>query len=222
MQTLSLSVRTAVVLLALAVGPAAAQPPATPASQTRMGVRAAFIVDLDSIAASQSFDAVLGSAQLTAFGGGGDVLNVWRGLFGRVAVSRAKKTGERALVFGGRTIPLGVPIDVSYTPIEIGAGWRFASAVGRRLTPYAGGGVLVLRYAERSPYAASGDDVSLSKTGYMAFGGVEIPVAKHFVVGGETQYRSVPDAIGAGGVSQDFNESDLGGFTVRVLFGFRR
>jgi hypothetical protein len=35
-------------------------------------------------------------------------------------------------------------------------------------------------------------------------------------VAGEVQYTSVPDAIGAGGLSEEFDEKDLGGTIVRV------
>ena len=33
--------------------------------------------------------------------------------------------GERAFVFNDEVIPLGIPVDVTVTPIEISAGWRF-------------------------------------------------------------------------------------------------
>lgn len=187
-----------------------------------IGVRASFGLDFNAMSAADSFDAVLGSSQLLGFGGGADVLNVWKNVFARVSFSRARKDGERAVVFDGRAIPIGVPITVSYTPIEIGGGWQFGPMGGNRFTPYVGGGLLRLRYSEKSPFSVTGDDVKLSKNGYLVFGGVEVPVWRYVVVGGEAQYRSVPDAIGTDGVSRDFEETNLGGFTVRVLFGFRR
>jgi hypothetical protein len=42
------------------------------------------------------------------------------------------------------------------------------------------------------------------------------------IAGAEVQYRTVPDALGEGGVSQVFGDTDLGGVTVRVLVGIRR
>ena len=33
------------------------------------------------------------------------------------------------------------------------------------------------------------------------------------MTGVDAQYRRIPDALGAAGVSQDFGETDLGGFT---------
>jgi hypothetical protein len=38
-------------------------------------------------------------------------------------------------------------------------------------------------------------------------------------IGGEARYRWVPDALGVGGVSDEFNETDLGGLTLRVRVG---
>ena len=89
------------------------------------------------------------------------------------------------------------------------------------MTPYAGGGVLFLMYKETASFAPAGDDVSQNGRGYTAFGGVEIAVVKGPVAGAEAQYRSVHNIIGTAGVSQDFGEKDLGGFTVRVLFGYK-
>jgi opacity protein-like surface antigen len=186
---------------------------------SQVGVRAWFGVDVNKMAASDSFDAVLGSAQLLGFGGGADV-TVWKNVFARVSFSRAKKDGERAVVFNGQVIPIGVPITVTYTPIEIGGGWQFPLAGGVR--PYAGAGLFRLRYKEESDFGIPDEEVDLSKSGYVVFGGVEVPVSKYLMVGGEAQYRSVPDAVGTGGVSRDFDETNLGGFTVRVLFGIRR
>ena len=66
-----------------------------------------------------------------------------------------------------------------------------------------------------------GEDVSQRNTGYAVFGGVEVAVWKWFIVGGEAQHRGVPHAIGKGSVSQDFGETNLGGFAVRLLFGVK-
>lgn len=208
---------TLVGLAALALFTTPAVASAQAAASSAIGVRAFFATDVNAMAASESFDAVLGSSSVTAFGGGGDILNVWSRLFVRVAVTRAKKEGERVVIANGQAISLGIPVTVTMTPIEVGGGWRFP--VSPRVTPYGGGGALLMRYSERSPFAVSGDDVDISKTGFLAFGGVEVGVARHIFVGGEAQYRSVPDAIGTAGVSKDFDETNLGGFALRVLAG---
>ena len=44
------------------------------------------------------------------------------------------------------------------------------------------------------------------------------------LVGGEAQYRVVPNALGKGGVSDvsaAYDEKDLGGFTLRVTIGYK-
>lgn len=207
--------RVSLMVLLTALVPVSARAQTT----SPVGVRAWFGLDFNAISAADSFDAVLGSSQLLGFGGGADV-TVWKNVFARIAFSRAKKDGERAVVFNGQVIPIGVPITVSYTPIEIGGGWQFPLAGGVR--PFAGAGLLRLRYREESDFGIRDEEVDLSKNGYVVFGGVEVPVWRYLMVGGEAQFRSVPDAIGAGGVSRDFEETNLGGFTVRVLFGIRR
>ena len=58
-------------------------------------------------------------------------------------------------------------------------------------------------------------------TGYEAFGGAEFGLTKWLVAGGEAQYRGVPNAIGDAGLSQAFNETNLGGFTVRFTIGIK-
>ena len=61
-----------------------------------------------------------------------------------------------------------------------------------------------------------------SFTSYHFLGGVEVPLWKFLGVGAEYHHRWVPDALGTGGVSAEFNETDLGGgtFRFRVIFGF--
>jgi opacity protein-like surface antigen len=147
------------------------------------------------------------------------VLNVWKTLFLRVSASRISKGGNRAFVFNGQAVSLGIPITVQMTPIEVAAGWRFVS--GSRVTPYIGGGALFVKYAETSAFAGSGDDVSQSNRGYCAFGGADVTISGWLVVGAEGEYRNVPHALGTGSVSQDFGETNLGGLTVRVLIGFK-
>jgi opacity protein-like surface antigen len=189
----------------------------TAPASAQVGVAAYFAFDLDALAAQKSFDAVLGTSNLKGFGGGVDVLNVWKGLFVRAVVTHARKQGNRAFVFNGEAIPLDVPITVSMTPVEIDGGWRFLTA--SRVMPYVGGGLLVIQYSEKSTFASSDENVSQTNRGVIAFGGVEVALSRWLMTGVEAQYRRVPNALGAAGVSQDFGETDLGGFTARVLLG---
>lgn len=191
-------------------------------SANKIGARVFGAVDINAMAASDSFKAVLDTSTVTAFGAGVDVTNLWKNLFARVAFTHASKKGERAVVFNNQVIPIGVPLTMTMNPVEVGAGWRFASkSPTARFTPYVGAGALLMKYREESPYGTSGEEVDISKTGGVVFGGVDVAVTKYIFVGGEAQYRTVPDAIGEGGVSKDFDETDLGGFTMRIRFGVR-
>lgn len=227
MRLFTLSVLLASTVWAAPVGAQALDqrmPPvvSTRRSQPSVGVRAFGAVDLNALAASRSFDAVVGTSKIVGYGGGVDVLNVWKNVLVRAAVSHMSSRGSRAFVFDGQAFSLHIPLKVSMTPVEIGGGWRFARAGSMsRVVPYAGGGVVVLRYLESSDFAESGEDVSQTKAGLAAFGGAEVQVWKGLVAGAEAQYRRVRNVTGAGGVSQDFEETNLGGLTVRVLFGFK-
>ncbi len=93
---------------------------------------------------------------------------------------------------------------------------------GFRIIPFAGAGAGVVQYKETADFAQAGDDVDESFTSYHFVGGVEVPLWKFLGVGAEYHHRWVPDALGTGGVSEQFNETDLGGgtFRFRVIVGF--
>jgi hypothetical protein len=216
---LRLACAAAAIVLALP-GAARAQSP-QPKAPPAIGLRAYGIVDADTLAAKDSFDAVLGTSRLTAFGGGVDVTDIWKHVFVRVAATRASKTGSRVFVSGTQVFPLGIPLTVTMTPIEVGGGWRFASKGSSRVTPYAGVSFLSVGYTETSKFADPADNTSERFPGQSLFGGVDVGVVKWIAVAAEVQYRRVPNALVAGGASQDFDENDLGGFTARITFGIR-
>jgi opacity protein-like surface antigen len=237
MQTLAWTIG----MLALAAAPALAQQappprptprpqtqtrPAPPRARTPLGIRAYGLVDLEQMAAKDSFSAVLGSAQMIGFGAGVDVTGLGgTGLFARVAFSTMSKDGERVFVDDtGDAHSLGIPITVKMTPFEFGAGWRFKAMDRRgRYVPYVGAGLLRLGYKETSDFAVDDEDeVSESFTGYTFFGGVDIAASKVVTVAIEGQYRTVPDALGVRGASVAFDETDLGGFNIRFMIGIRK
>jgi opacity protein-like surface antigen len=193
---------------------------------SQIGIHIFGSVEMESLSASKSYTAVFGKSSFTGFGAGADVLRIWRHVFLRVSVSHISASGNRASVINGQAVSLSVPITMTMTPIEIGAGWRLESARGARgtqpATPYVGGGLLALRYTEVSADSLAGDNTSTTFTGYFLMGGLDLMVARKLSVSAEADYRSVPNALGAGGVSQSFGETNLGGMTLRVLFGFRR
>lgn len=223
------SVSALAVLLLAVAAPARAEQTARPAprpaarpASSGIGVRAYGIVDLNALAAKDSFDAVLGTSHLTAFGGGVDVVDIWKHLFARVAVTRARKSGSRVFVAdNGEVFPLGIPLTVTMTPIEVGGGWRFVSRKNPRVSPYAGAAFLSMGYTETSKFAEAGDNTSERFAGGDVFGGVDVAIVKWLALSAEAQFRRVPNALFAGGVSNNFGESGLGGFTARVMIGIR-
>jgi hypothetical protein len=200
-------------------GSAAAQPAAAPApAGSSFGIRGFAAIDLTTAASAKSFDAIFDSSHTTGFGGGVEV-DVWQHLFVRVAATHAQRTGARVFVDdAGDVFPLNIPLTVTMTPIEAGAGWRF---VGKsRVTPYIGGAFVSLGYQETSDFAQGTDNVNERYSGGEGFGGVEFAIGKGLFVGGEAQYRhvGVPDVSSS--VMHQFGDKDLGGFTGRLLVGF--
>lgn len=196
--------------------------PSPPVPPARSFLRAYFLFDSTELAAAETFGAVVGKSRLSMPGGGGEALGLWKGLFARVAFSSVTETGSRVVVLDDEVIDLGIPLTVELRPLEFAAGWRFPALLRGRLVPYAGGGLLRMGYKERSNFAIGDDNTDTTFTGNLVFGGLEASIVSWVIAGAEVQYRSVPDALGEGGVSQAFGENDLGGMTVRVLVGIRR
>lgn len=171
--------------------------------------------------AKDSFDAVTGSSMLKGLGGGLEVQNVWRGLFVRAAVSRLTASGERVFVLNDVVFPLGIPLDVTMTPIEAAIGWRFKPIGSRGIVPYAGGGALFLKYREESKGDGSSDGVNETYNGFAIFGGVEVPVWKSVTAGAEAGWRKA-SVKNPGGAMEAFGENDLGGVTFRIMVSFRK
>ena len=227
--TLSSGALTCAMILVLAA-PAVAQTsspkpapgPAPAPVPPKIGMRAYFLIDTNALSASETFNATMGSSTFSALGGGGEVLNIWSGLFARVAFSSMKESGTRVAVIDGAVVPLGIPLTVEMKPLEIAGGWRFPRRKSPRFTPYGGAGYVKLAYKETSEFASPEEESDESFSGFVGFGGLEVVVWKWIVVGGEVQYRSIAGALGTGGASQAFNETNLGGTTFRFLMGVRR
>jgi opacity protein-like surface antigen len=194
------------------------RPPAVrrPVAQAKpkVGVRA--IADIGAVwmTASESFKAVTDTNWRMQYGGGLQVVNIWRGLYAEATVGGSQLSGSRVFVYQGTVYDLGIPTTITFVPIDAGAGWRFRHS--RKVHSYIGGGVEFLKYKEESDFAEAGDNVDETFTGFYAAGGVEFLLAKWLHLRGEVRYTGVPNAIGAGGVSVDFNETDLGGVAAAV------
>jgi opacity protein-like surface antigen len=166
--------------------------------------------------ARQSFNAVMGQPGGAVFGGGGE-LRLGPGFFVGGSIERFSKTGQRVFVLDREVFRLGVEDTITLTPITLTAGWRFVMS---RATPYLGGGIGRIYYKEDSSFAEAAENIAARFTSYHALGGVEFRngwVATAF----EMQYSHIPGAIGIGGASEAFHESNLGGFVgrVKVLVG---
>lgn len=217
------TVATAAVLTVLPSAPAAAQQKPQPAKPTSTPPPQSGSVQVGGFAmlgwmtmtASESFDTIVGSHASPIYGGGARIGLPWGGLFAEVGAWRYHESGERVFVSNGTTFPLGIHSDVTMTPLELSAGWRFRVRKRPRLTPYAGGGYTSMRYQETADFSASGDDVDENFNGFHVFGGAEYKVSKWLGLAAEADLTDVPNAIGESGVSSVFNEDNLGGFSFR-------
>jgi hypothetical protein len=194
---------------------------ATAPSDSRIGGRVFGHFEWQTMAAKDSFDAVIGKTTLQGAGGGVEVQRLWRGIFVRASLTSMSATGERVFVFENEVIKLGIPLEVSLTPIDLAVGWRLSPLTSLRIVPYAGAGAVILKYKETSDADASGESVDESYRGVVIFGGLEVPVWRFVSVGGEVGWRqvNVPDP---GGAFASFTEKDLGGVTMRVMLSIRR
>jgi hypothetical protein len=211
-------VALAALAAALAAGRAEAQSPA-PKRSVQIGGYA--MVGRFSFAASESFDAILGTTSGTILGGGATIGLPLGGLFVDVGAWQYSASGERALVLDGQVIPLGIPLDVTITPLELSAGWRFRIRRLPKLSPYAAGGYSSYGYQESSTFDGAGENVDERFGGYHLRGGAEVKITRWLGLAGEMAWTTVPDAIGGGGVSKAFNEDNLGGtsFRARITVG---
>lgn len=172
-------------------------------------------VGTTTFTAEESFKAVLGRDRGLVFGGGVEAVLPQR-IFASLRASRFRETGERLFIFQGQQFRLGIPTTVTVTPLELTGGYR--ADFGWRIVPYGGAGVGWHRYEETSRFADPSENVKEWFTGYHVLGGAEFRVARWVGAAVEAQWASVPDALGAdpNGVSQQFNESNLGGVTFRA------
>jgi hypothetical protein len=171
--------------------------------------------------ASESFEAVLGDSSGPIFGGGAEVGLPWGGLYVGVGAWRFSQDGERVFVSGSEVFPLGIPLTVEITPVEVTGGWRFKN-LWSRVVPYAGGGWSSYAYQETSEFADTGENVDERFTGWHVLGGVEFRATRWLGVGGEIAFASLPDALGAAGVSEAFDETNLGGTSYRLKISIGR
>ena len=217
-------ITTALLLALAAASPAAAQAqpaPRRPAGSRSIQIGGYAMVGKITFVAKDSFDTILGATSGVIFGGGATVGLPVGGLFVDIGGWRFTDDGERALVINNEVIPLGIPVKVTIIPIEISAGWKFRIRRMPKLLPYVAGGYTSYGYRETSSFSTVSEDVDDRFPGYHLRGGAEFKVWRWLGVAGEAAWTTVPDAIGKSGVSDAFNETNLGGtsFRLRITAG---
>ena len=192
------------------------RPPPPPLPPPALEIGGYAMVGVMNFKAADSFDLILGSPSGAIFGGGARVGLPLGGLFVDVGAWRFHDEGERVFVFEGQEFPLDIPVEITITPLELTAGWQFRLRRMPRIRPYLGGGFTSYGYKETSEFATGAENVHGRFNGYHLLGGAEYRVARRIAVGGEVTWTTVADAIGRSGVSDLFNETDLGGTSFRV------
>jgi hypothetical protein len=141
-------------------------------------------------------------------------------VFVRVNASYFSRKGERVFV-ADETSPvfrLGHPLTLRLTPLYADVGFQTKGETFLR--PYVGLGAGAVRVYEES--TVGGDTTSASRTRPSArlFAGA---LLGHGAVrfGAELAYARTPDAIGLGGVSKVYGETDLGGPSLAATLLFR-
>jgi opacity protein-like surface antigen len=209
----------------------AQRPTTTPSPPERIGVRGFVTFGGFNAQAQESFEAIFGSNAGPVFGGGAHVL-LPRGIYVELSASRFHRTGERVFVGPDDDVfRLGIPLEVTLTPLEITGGWRYrhcprtartrVAGCRPRVVPYVGGGFSSYRYEETSEFGDGDEDIAERFNGFHVLGGAEYLVWPWMAVGGELEWSSVADAL-AGGVAAAFNEGNLGGTTFRVKISIGR
>jgi hypothetical protein len=215
------SIACVVLGLALAAPAAAQQPAPRPAPRPvappapALSIRAFVVATEQSFAAIDTFDATFGKTYAPFFGGGVQVV-IHDSFFVEASVSRFRQTGERAYLSGGKAFKLGIPLTATITPLEVTGGYRFRLRRYPKLRPYLGVGVGFYSYQETSQFSEAGEDVDARHAGVVANGGAEFRLQRWVGLAVDVQYSHVPGILGAGGVSQQAGESDLGGVAARV------
>lgn len=195
--------------------PTPRRPPPPPLPPPTLEIGGYAMVGVMNFTAADSFDVILGSPSGAIYGGGVRVGLPLGGLFVDAGAWRFRGEGERVFLFEGQEFRLDIPVEITITPLELTAGWRFRFRRAPRFRPYLGGGLTSYRYEESSASAIGLENVEERFSGYHVLGGADYRIARWIAIGGDAVWATVPDAIGIGGVSAEFDETDLGGTSFR-------
>jgi opacity protein-like surface antigen len=204
-----------VLMLGFSAAPARAQSP------NGIGVRGFALVGNMTFTAKESFDTILDTHSGPIYGGGGTVLLPWD-FYVEVRGTRFRRDGQRVFIGpNDEVFKLGIPVEITITPVELTGGYRL-TRLSRRFVPYGGAGYSSSRYKETSQFADAAENVDDRFTGFHVLGGAEYLPFRWLAVGGEVGWSSIANAIGASGVSQHFNEDNIGGTSARLKISVGR
>jgi hypothetical protein len=168
--------------------------------------------------ASRTANAVFGQSGGPTFGFAGEY-GFTETVFLRAGARFWQRDGERVFVAepGGEVFHLGHPLKARIIPGYGLVGYRFLQ--GGTLRPYLAGGGGVTSYREVSTVA--GEVTTFTATKPMGMGVIGLDYGRGVLrFGGEVGYSLVPNTIGTGGVSQVYNEDDVGGLSAVVRISF--
>lgn len=210
------SAAAAVVLVLALAAPAFAQGLPSADDLPAVSLRGFFLVSGQAFTARETFTAIFGQ-RFEPFWGGGAEVALRDGVFVNAALSRFRKTGQRAFFFNDQAYRLGLGLETTVTPFEVTGGYRFLR-LSRYIVPYAGAGVGSYAYTERSTDANADPTESMDTrhVGYLVVAGAEFRLHRWVGLAADAQYTHIPGILGAAGVSQQTGERDLGGTAVRL------
>jgi hypothetical protein len=186
---------------------------AVPARAQDLSFRPFLMFTEERFAAVKSFEGAFGKATQPMWGGGLNITSDDR-FYLEVSASRFKKSGTRSFFFDGNSFDLGIRQEVTITPLEFTAGYRFLA--GSRFIPSAGAGVGVYKYKQVSDFSTDAENVDTRHAGLILEGGVEVRLHRWFGVAADVHYAHVPGILGDDGFSKDAGEKDLGGVSGRI------
>lgn len=167
------------------------------------------VSSLQEVNASDSYDAVFGGDAITLPGIQLELRPIPRFLVS-LTVERGEVDGERVIPTDP---PIGTGIDetLTYMPAHLSGAYVFAPE--SQLHGFLGAGLTWLDWEDES----AGDSASGTDLGYHAVGGIRwSTLLQRFAWGGDVRYSSVPDAVGEAGITELFDEDDLGGIAVGI------
>lgn len=164
----------------------------------------------DFTEAEQSVDAVFDGDSASMVGAQIEA-QLQSGLFFGLSYETGDLDGKRVvLVPGGPPIQTNIDETLEVEPLRGTVGWMFRK--DEVLAPIVGAGFTSLSWSEEG----GGESVSGSDTGFHALAGLRYQWTR-FSIGGEVQFSSISGAVGDAGVTEFFNEDDLGGTSIHVV-----